>query len=231
MSDLLFDIRIIEPALEKTILVSTVRSRVTAEDITKAFVSKLNLPSDTPAELFHKTTGKKVPLHHTLQEVGIKSDDTLIVLFGSKGSHKIIRLSQDSSYVGMSCPITRVQLNLGEEVVICQTTEVAFLKIGWDFIANQLSFTKCPYCELDVLINRTPKIIFDSTSLSSILPPSRSEPHPKEELQSRLHIHCRNLSWLEEQKAKYTSLNVPVHVLHQIDEEKAEIERLQKLLR
>lgn len=46
----------------------------------------------------------------------------------------------------------------------------------------------------------------------------------------QLAIHRTNLNRLEEQKAKYTSLNVPIHILHQIDEEIAEIERLLILL-
>lgn len=46
----------------------------------------------------------------------------------------------------------------------------------------------------------------------------------------QLAIHRKNLRHLEAQKSKYTSLNVPAHIMNHINEEEAEIERLESLL-
>lgn len=42
-------------------------------------------------------------------------------------------------------------------------------------------------------------------------------------LQERLEIHLQNLRHLENRKAKYTALEAPIHLLHQIDDERAAI--------
>jgi hypothetical protein len=47
----------------------------------------------------------------------------------------------------------------------------------------------------------------------------------------QLAIHHKNLRRLEIQLAKYGSLNAPMHLLNQIEDEKAEIERLEDLIK
>lgn len=49
-------------------------------------------------------------------------------------------------------------------------------------------------------------------------------------LRSKLNIHLQNLRNLELQKAKYGSLNVPVHILSQIEEEKSQIAEIKRKL-
>ena len=46
----------------------------------------------------------------------------------------------------------------------------------------------------------------------------------------QLAIHRKNLHFLEMQLAKYGSLNAPLWLLNQIDDEKAEVQRLEALL-
>lgn len=53
----------------------------------------------------------------------------------------------------------------------------------------------------------------------------------KDFLQNKLSIHHQNLRNLELQKAKYGSLNVPVHILTQIDEEEKEIAEIRRKLK
>jgi hypothetical protein len=62
---------------------------------------------------------------------------------------------------------------------------------------------------------------------------ARSEPSPGEErasLERELSLHKRNLWRLQERKAKY-GINVPLDVLNQIDDEEAEIARIESLLK
>jgi hypothetical protein len=64
---------------------------------------------------------------------------------------------------------------------------------------------------------------------------SEAPPSPDDDQRAawreQLAIHYKNLRHLETQLAKYGSLNAPLHLLNQIEDEKAEIERLEILLK
>jgi len=47
----------------------------------------------------------------------------------------------------------------------------------------------------------------------------------------KLDVHRKNLHRLEIQQAKFGSVHTPTWLLNQIDDEKAEIERLERLLK
>jgi hypothetical protein len=66
--------------------------------------------------------------------------------------------------------------------------------------------------------------------LASNLPPISHNDGRRAAWREQLAIHHKNLRHLETQLAKYGSLNAPLHLPNQIEDEKAEIERLETLL-
>jgi hypothetical protein len=58
-----------------------------------------------------------------------------------KSKHSIERLNSGSRYVGQKCPVTRTELKVGEQIVVCKKNNAAFSWIALPVLEGQ-----CPYC-------------------------------------------------------------------------------------
>lgn len=56
------------------------------------------------------------------------------------GKHVRTRLSTNSSLDGQRCPVTRELLALGQEVIICETSETIFSLSGWEYLGGTCVF-------------------------------------------------------------------------------------------
>ena len=79
--------------------------------------------------------------------------------------------------------------------------------------------TRCPEGEEAVL-----------PPVKHALPDADADDDQRAAWREQLAIHRKNLHRLEMQLAKYGSLNAPLWLLNQIDDEKAEVQRLEALL-
>ena len=60
-------------------------------------------------------------------------------------AHKKMRIKANSRYIGAKCPVTQVTLQAGDNVVICQQSNVAYSADNWQEIVIGLN-DHCPYC-------------------------------------------------------------------------------------
>jgi hypothetical protein len=71
--------------------------------------------------------------------------------------HFITRLKANSHQVGQMCPVARVPLKPGDEVVICSDSDVAITLIGWRAIEAHCN-EKCPFCGQPVVLRGPPAL-------------------------------------------------------------------------
>ena len=62
--------------------------------------------------------------------------------------HYLTTVTQTSRYVGLKCPVRKTPFKLGQTIIVCQESDVAFSLEGW----NYLKTTTCPYCEQNVFL-------------------------------------------------------------------------------
>lgn len=90
--------------------------------------------------------------------------------------------------------------------------------------------------QLEQHIKELTAMIAENCPADAEVPPDKKDLNPNRNdqlatLKAKLLIHQKNLAQLEIQSVKYGSLDVPLRLLNQIDDEKQEIKRLEDLLK
>jgi formylglycine-generating enzyme required for sulfatase activity len=59
--------------------------------------------------------------------------------------HIVTKLKANSPYIGQTCPVRRISLQSGDEVVICQQQDIPMTLAGWEAVESDWN-GKCHYC-------------------------------------------------------------------------------------
>lgn len=143
IKSLIYNLKILVKQSGEYLPISEIDCNLTFGELLGELINHIDLPSDTQGVLTRKSTHEKLPPNMTLAQKDIKSGEILIADLIER--HTIVRLRKSSLYINGICPITRTKFKVGDEVVICESTETAFLKPAWDEFYWEQS-ARCLFC-------------------------------------------------------------------------------------